>query len=217
MNKGSISKAAEPARRAYTSSLREQQAGQTREKILATVAGLLREGEMEDLSYNLVAERSGVSVPTIYRYFPSRKALLDGMDRWLARELKRPPLPKDLDELMAFTPDFFRYYDEAKDLLNAARVSALLREANKPGQKERDRVFAEMFAPYTKGLPGERADAVHALVRILYSFDSFLLMQERFGVGPAQAAETVIWATKALLSALEKEGGKPARTKRRIP
>lgn len=213
MNKGSISKTAEPARRTYASSLREQQAEQTREKILAAVAGLLREGEMEDLSYNLVAERAGVSVPTIYRYFPSRKALLDGMDRWLARELKRPPLPRDFDELIACTPAFFQYYHDARDLLSAARVSGLLREANRPGQKERDRVFALLLSPFTKGLPGEKADAVHGLVRILYSFESFLLLQERFGVGPARAAETVAWATRVLLAGLEKEGAGAAKAK----
>lgn len=217
MNKGSISKAAGPARRAYSSSLRERQAEQTREKILATVADLMREGEMEDLSYNLVAERSGASVPTIYRYFPSRKALLDGMDRWLARELRRPTLPRDLDELIASTRAFFQYYDGAQDMLNAARVSALLREANKPGQKERDRVFAGLLAPHTKGLSGERANAVHSLVRMLYSFDNFLMMKERFGVGPSQAAETVAWATRTLLAAVDKESGKRAGTKRRLP
>jgi AcrR family transcriptional regulator len=201
MNSGSLSK----KRRGYNNVLREQQAGRTREKILEALAGLLREGEMEELSYNLVAERAGVSVPTIYRYFPSRKALFDGLDQWLGRELKRPAFPRSFRELIEDTPEFFRYYHESKDLLNTARVSAILREANREGRKARDEGVSVLFAPFTSHLDPARAKSMHALFRLFYSFDSFEMMQDRFGLGPAEISDAVLWAVRTLVEKLEAE------------
>lgn len=213
MNSATLSK----KRRGYSNALREQQAGQTREKILEAVAGLLRAGEMEELSYNLVADRAGVSVPTIYRYFPSRKALFDGLDRWLARELKRPAFPRSYRELMESTPEFFRYYQESRDLLSTARVSALLREANQEGRKARDEGVSALLAPYTSHLGPARAKAVHAVVRLLYSFDSFEMMQERFGLGPSEISEAVLWTLQTLVEKLEHERDRASGIGRRRP
>jgi AcrR family transcriptional regulator len=204
MNNGTLSK----KRRSYSNALRERQAGQTQERILEAVAGLLRAGEMEELSYSLVADRAGVSVPTIYRYFPSRKALFDGLDRWLARELKRPAFPRSYRELVESTPEFFRYYQESRDLLSTARVSALLREANQEGRKARDEGVSALLAPYTSHLEPARAKAVHAVVRLLYSFDSFEMMQERFGLGPSEISEAVLWTLRTLVEKLEHERDK---------
>src|SRR5919199_4355749 len=69
--------------------LREEHKAATRERILRAVTQLLAEHHPAALSVPAVAARSGVSVPTIYRYFPTKEALLDaaamfGLEsRWL--------------------------------------------------------------------------------------------------------------------------------------
>lgn len=57
-------------------SLREQHALATRERILGAVADLLERNQPEELTVPAVAEASGVSLRTIYRYYPTREGLL---------------------------------------------------------------------------------------------------------------------------------------------
>src|SRR3954447_14863523 len=58
-------------------SLREAQLELTRQTILDAVLELVADQSMDRLSVPLVAARSGVSVATIYRHFPTKDELLD--------------------------------------------------------------------------------------------------------------------------------------------
>src|SRR6478672_4824602 len=58
-------------------SLREAQLELTRQKVLDAVLELVADQSMDRLSVPLVAQRSGVSIATIYRHFPTKDALLD--------------------------------------------------------------------------------------------------------------------------------------------
>src|SRR5919199_463928 len=57
--------------------LREEHRAATRQRILRAVTQLLAEHHPAALSIPAVAARSAVSIPTIYRYFPTKEALLD--------------------------------------------------------------------------------------------------------------------------------------------
>src|SRR3954451_10093596 len=79
-----------------TVSLREQHAEATRERILSAVAQLLERGGAEELTVPDVAVASGVSLRTVYRYYPTRERLLEAAGRWIGDELLRPPPPRTL-------------------------------------------------------------------------------------------------------------------------
>ena len=49
------------------------------EQILSATAELLRESDVDGLTMSAVAGRSGASLPTVYRYFPDRSALLQAL------------------------------------------------------------------------------------------------------------------------------------------
>ena len=66
-------------------SLRAEQRELTRTKILQAVLDLVAAGRLDDLSVPAVARHSGVSLSTIYRYFPTRDALLEAAAREPAR------------------------------------------------------------------------------------------------------------------------------------
>ncbi len=51
---------------------RQERAKRTYEAILVAAAELLVEVGIERISTNLVAEKAGITVPALYRYFPSR-------------------------------------------------------------------------------------------------------------------------------------------------
>lgn len=58
---------------------RQERAKRTYEAILAAAAQLLGEVGVERISTNLIAERAGITVPALYRYFPNKYAVLNAM------------------------------------------------------------------------------------------------------------------------------------------
>jgi AcrR family transcriptional regulator len=55
---------------------RQERAKRTYENILQAAAELLVEVGVERISTNLIAERAGITVPALYRYFPNKYAVL---------------------------------------------------------------------------------------------------------------------------------------------
>lgn len=55
---------------------RQERAKRTYENILHAAAELLVEVGVERISTNLIAERAGITVPALYRYFPNKYAVL---------------------------------------------------------------------------------------------------------------------------------------------
>lgn len=77
------------AKRSYNSEQREQQKQETRTRILEGLIAVMADGLVE-VSIPAVAEASGVSIPTIYRYFPNKAALMAALPIYLAQKLARP-------------------------------------------------------------------------------------------------------------------------------
>lgn len=57
----------------------QERAKRTYEAILSAAAALLVEVGIERISTNLVAERAGITVPALYRYFPNKYAVLHAL------------------------------------------------------------------------------------------------------------------------------------------
>lgn len=58
---------------------RQERAKRTYEAILVAAAQLLVEVGVERISTNLIAERAGITVPALYRYFPNKYAVLNAL------------------------------------------------------------------------------------------------------------------------------------------
>lgn len=58
---------------------RQQRAIKTYEAILDATGELLVEVGLERISTNLIAERAGITVPALYRYFPNKYAVLNAL------------------------------------------------------------------------------------------------------------------------------------------
>jgi len=64
----------------------QERARKTVELILDTAAALLEEAGVEAFNTNLLAERAGVRVRTVYRYFPNKLAVMTAVAERLAEE-----------------------------------------------------------------------------------------------------------------------------------
>ena len=60
--------------------------------ILANAAAALREHPFDDISYRTLGDAVGVSERTVYRHFPTRSHLLEGVAEWIeSTEFPLPP------------------------------------------------------------------------------------------------------------------------------
>jgi len=80
-------------------SLRQRHSELTRELILRTVAELLEEGDAAALAVPEVARRSGVSLWTVYRYFPTREQLIAAAGEWIGVNVVGGRIPTALGEV----------------------------------------------------------------------------------------------------------------------
>jgi glycosyltransferase involved in cell wall biosynthesis len=67
-------------------SLRDRQREETREQILRAVGRQLEAGPLEDLSFAEIARDAGVGERTVYRYFPTKEALLGAFWAWMQNQ-----------------------------------------------------------------------------------------------------------------------------------
>ena len=72
-------------------SLRDQQREETREQILRAVGHQLEQGPLEDLSFAEIAKDAHVGERTVYRYFPTKEALLGAFWAWMQSQAVVPP------------------------------------------------------------------------------------------------------------------------------
>ena len=71
---------------------RQARAQATVSSILEAAAQVLQRAGHEGFNTNAVAERAGVSIGTLYQYFPDKDAILVAMAR---REMAKPEMPQE--------------------------------------------------------------------------------------------------------------------------
>ncbi|MFT4520477.1 MAG: AcrR family transcriptional regulator [Halioglobus sp.] len=136
---------------------RQDRAKRTYEAILKAASELLVEVGVERISTNLIAERAGITVPALYRYFPNKYAVLNAlgavlMDRqnavfntWFDSHMDGGEPQELLDsvyELLKNTYDVTREQTGGIEVLQALRAVAPLQE----GRLEAHRLIAGQFA-----------------------------------------------------------------------
>jgi AcrR family transcriptional regulator len=185
--------------RPYSSPLREAQARQTRDAILDALTQLLAEQPADEITTRAIAERAGVSQPTVYRYFPDRPALLDGLAHRVDALAGTDAWPATLDELVQRTTAFFVGPDShaavttAEAVLNAdpRRYSRSTRERTQAMQ----RLVIEAFPEY-----GDRDHMrITALLRSIVTIQTWLRMREEFGMSGTESGPVVQWALETLV------------------
>jgi len=191
--------APERSSRPYDSPLREQQAERTRSLILDALTELLRDHPADEVTTRQVAERAGVSQPTVYRHFPDRSALIDGLaERIEAQARDRAGSPTTLEGWAAWAVAAFRAADEHDVEVTADAV--LNADPRRVSQASRDRTAAleaSIRASHPE-LDVASRKRLAALVRVLLSSQAWLRMREEFGLTGAESGPAVRWAVEVL-------------------
>lgn len=189
----------DPKTRAYSSPLRESQALQTRDLILDSLTELLAERRVDEVSTREIARHAGVSQPTVYRHFPDREALIEGLTRRLPEQSGRLKSAETLNEFVDLIMEFFAKSEEfpiettAEALLNAdpRRFSADTRAHTED--------FLRIFESDLPNVDEHTRMQLAGLLRCIGSTQTWLRMREEFGVLGTESGPIVAWAINTLV------------------
>jgi AcrR family transcriptional regulator len=184
----------------YRSALRRDQKQRTRERILDGLVRVMA-GGVAELSIPAVARAAKVSVPTVYRHFSNKRALLAALAPHVERlaGAEELPSPTSPDALAEAAHALFARLDAFDGATRAAMSSRLgkrvRRESMLPGRRA---LVERALAPATRNLPkGERRYLIN-VVLILWSSAALQAFKDYLEVDADEAATNVAWAIRTL-------------------
>jgi AcrR family transcriptional regulator len=192
----------QPPQRRYDSSLRAEQAAETRVRILDAALRVIS-GGIASVSVPAVAREASVSVPTVYRHFRTKAELLAAVYPHVAARtgLDRIPDPTSLDDLRESMRRIFERTDALDDIDRAAMASpggAEVRRATMPSRLAR-------IGRFTDALDGDLSTEARAritrLLAVLTTSASLRMWRDHLGASVDQAADDIDFIIRAAVAA----------------
>ena len=187
-----------------TTSLRDQQAALARERILRAVAELLERDAAEELTVPQVAELSGVSLRTVYRYFPTREELLAAAGRFIGGELLQQGYPTSLDDVADSFERACADFDERPGLVRAMALSQVGREARSSRRRERLAAIREALDAEVGGLPERELRQAEAVLAYLHNMLAYTTLREEQELSGEEIGEALGWAIRTVVADLRR-------------
>jgi len=182
--------------------LRERQAALARTAIFEALVHHLEAGDADEVAMEDLAREAGVSRRTLYRYFPTRAALLAEAAEWIRDDVLQLPVEIG-DEGIAAS-----FRDAAFRVANRPELArALLRTTTGRtlrGDFRRARVDA-IRAALKREVPGlawRDLDRASPVLSYLCSSNAWITIQDESGLDARHAQAAVEWAIESLLAQL---------------
>jgi len=195
--------------RAYRSQLRAQQAEDTRERILDAAVRVMAEG-IAYVSIPGVAREAGVSVPTIYRHFATKRDLIAAVYPHLVRRagLHERVAPRSVDEIRDGVRAYFGDLESFDDLARAAMAGPASEEARRISMPNRVAMFRPLPDSIEPRLSEADRDRIARLLVILTASSALRMWRDHLGSSVDEAADDVDWAIRAAIAAATSRSGR---------
>ncbi len=155
--------------------------------------GLLQNDHPDAITFPQVAEAAGVSLRTVYRYFPTRVDLLQSAAAWLAEFTggARWDDPRTVDDLAGTVPEMGRVFDEHTNVFRALAGDEL--------QEQRRVAVAAAVSEVSGNLPADEARRAEAVLGCLRSGRAWLALHDHYGLDGDEIVAALDWAARTLL------------------
>lgn len=201
-----VKRARRPSR-AYDSELRAEQADATRRKILDALIRTMGRG-VAALSMPAVAREAGVSVPTVYRHFKSKAALVAALSPHLVGRAGLMDLAlMESGDLSTIVHEMYRRNAGMEAEVRAALASELGQETRRRMMPQRVALARKTIAARVPGLTGDDLDRLTRVFLILTSSATIRAFKDYLGTDASQAADDVGWVVEVLQRALRRSRG----------
>ena len=157
----------------------------------------------DDISMAEIAEAAGVSLRTLYRYFPDRASLLQSAGEHLYATLGVPFEITGPDTISASLLDAAKRLSTRPELTRALVRTTAGRATRSPLRGRRVQAIRAALEPVTEDLDPDTARWATAVIAHLCSAASWVFIADDQGLDDADAQRAVAWAIDFLVSALQ--------------
>lgn len=180
-------------------SLRERRRQETSELILDEVLELIGANGVDGLTMGIVAERVGISLRTLYRYFPDRASLLAAA---LARHDQTIPFdsPSTAAEIGTVYGAVFPRLDGAPAVVRAVLTARVSGSVRWEARADRIREIERALSPVCDHLPRDEAEHATAVIVYLANALAWLSLHDESGLDGQRAGAAVAWAIDTLVA-----------------
>jgi AcrR family transcriptional regulator len=194
--------------RTYGSPLRAQQAEETRGRILDATVRVIAEG-LAFVSVPQVAREAGVSVPTVYRHFATKRDLLAAVYPHAVRRagMDEVVIPRSMDELRGGLRAYFERTDSFGDLARAAMASPAAEELRRINMPDRVAIFRRLADSIEPKPSKADRDRIARLLVILTASSALRLWRDQLGSSVEEAADDVDWVLRAAIASATSRNG----------
>jgi AcrR family transcriptional regulator len=193
--------------------VRADVASLTQGRIMHGLAGLLTAGT--EVTFRSLAEASGVPERTLYRYYPSKDALLAAFWIWLNDRLGMPAPPRSPAELITSIATIFSAFASGEPLIRAMLHDPHGRATRLAHAEARRQRLYTALAPVLAPLETSARKRLIASIQALISAAGWETMRDYAGLTSEEAADAAQWAVATLIAAAEQGAGSPAGTRKR--
>jgi AcrR family transcriptional regulator len=186
---------------AYESPLREEQREATRKRILDAAGALMEDRGLQQFSYAALAEQAGVTERTVYRHFPSKDTLFQGLWEWYAERTRFGAIAQSEKDLLAQPLRTFPAFEENEQLCRALWLSPQGRDFRLGNVEDRKAGIKAAIAEATRGLPPREAKWIAAIAHLLVSGNALWTMKDYWGLSGEEAGKASAMALGMLLNA----------------
>jgi AcrR family transcriptional regulator len=157
--------------------------------ILANAAAALREHPFDDISYRTVGDAVGVSERTVYRHFPTRSHLLEGVAGWIeSTEFPLPPFVT-IAQFQQAARDRFLEFDAAPAFAFVCARAASISPTGEPEPTFFTRALVAMLATNHPSLNERDLRRVAATLRYFASAQFWARMRTGFEMSAPAIAD----------------------------
>lgn len=196
-------------------SLRERQAQQVRVAVLEAVIDELETRAVDDVSMADLASSAGISLRTLYRYFPDRSSLLHAAGEHLYGSLGVPFDIAGPEDISCSLLEAARRLSTRPELTRALVRSTAGRATRSAVRGQRVDAIGAALKPVTDGLDADTARWATAVIAHLCSAASWVIIADESDLDEAEAQQAVAWAIDALIATLPDATRTPPRRRKR--
>lgn len=176
----------------------------TRDRIVKAVSALIAEEHPASISVPAVAARAEVGVATVYRYFPTKEALLDAAATGVVTPVAAR-LPRSFAELDHSLAAAWTELADQLPLVRNQFASPVGRDLHRRRWETKHAAMIEVARADGIDPSSEAGRRLLGVADVLTSSTALLELHDKAGVPAADAADWCAWAVGVLVTATKKE------------
>ncbi len=188
-----------------TVSLHDARVALIRDRVLDGVAAVLASGQ--DLTFTKVADAAGVPERTVYRHFPTRKALLTAVFEWVNQQVSvEGERPSTAERAADTTRRAFAVFDRLAPVIRELLIDPEGLPARLADNDDRQRAALGIVRNEVPDLDETTTRRLAAVVQLLTSAAAWQTMRDYWDFDGAEAAAASNLALDLLLTAASSKG-----------